>query len=70
LRAKYAQMGHGAEERSPPSPSREASAEQRGAQTASAPLMLLVTGLFAGSALISLSLLWFAVRGIQWLLHG
>jgi hypothetical protein len=32
--------------------------------------MLLVAGLFAGSALISLSLLWFAVRGVQWLLHG
>jgi hypothetical protein len=32
--------------------------------------MLLVAGLFAGSALISLSLLWFAVRGAQWLLHG
>lgn len=69
MRVKYAPMDHGAEERSP-SLSREPSAEQRGAQTASAPLMLLVVGLFAGSALISLSLMWFAVRGIQWLLHG
>ena len=69
LRAKYAQVDNGTEERSP-LPLREASAEQRGAQTASGPLMLLVAGLFAGSALISLSVLWFAVRGIQWLLHG
>lgn len=44
--------------------------EQRGAEPASAPLMLLVAGLFTGSALISLSALWFAFRGIQWLLHG
>lgn len=57
------------EERSP-SLSREPSAKQRAAQTASGPLMLLVAGLFAGSALISLTLLWLAVRGIQWLLHG
>jgi hypothetical protein len=59
----------GAEERSP-SLLREPSANQRGAQTASGALMLLVAGLFGGSALISLTLLWFAVRGIQWLLHG
>ena len=69
MKAKYAQVDHGVEERSS-SLSREPSAKQRGAQTASAPLMLLVAGLFAGSALISLSLLWFAVRGVQWLLHG
>ena len=62
-------MDDGAEERSR-SLLREPSAKQRGAQTASGPLMLLVAGLFSGSALISLTLLWFAVRGIQWLLHG
>ena len=62
-------MGHGANER-PAGLSRQAPAEQAGAQTASTALMLLVAGLFAGSALISLSLLWFALKGIQWLLYG
>jgi hypothetical protein len=32
--------------------------------------MALVVGLLAGSALISLTLLWLAIRGIQWLLLG
>ena len=34
------------------------------------PQMLLVAGLFAGSTLISLTVLWFVVRAIQWLLSG
>jgi hypothetical protein len=32
--------------------------------------MFLVAALFAGSALISLTVLWFAIRGVQWLVHG
>jgi hypothetical protein len=62
-------MGLGANERST-ALSRQAPAQQTGAQPASTALMLLVAGLFAGSALISLSLLWFAIKGIQWLLYG
>ena len=39
-------------------------------QSGPGPLMLLVAGLFAGSTLISLTVLWFVVRAIQWLLSG
>jgi hypothetical protein len=46
------------------------SAAPSGAQSGSGVLMVLVAGLFAGSALVSLTLLWFVIRGIQWLLHG
>jgi hypothetical protein len=35
-----------------------------------ASLMLLVAGLFAGSTLVSLTVLWLAFRGIRWLLGG
>jgi hypothetical protein len=48
----------------------ETSAAPRGAQSGSGVLMVLVAGLFAGSALISLTLLWFAIGRIEWLLHG
>ena len=47
---------------------RQAVAEQPGSQSGSGSLMFLVAALFAGSALISLTVLWFAIRGIQWLL--
>ena len=32
--------------------------------------MVLVVASLAGSALVSLSVLWFAIRGVQWLLYG
>ena len=49
----------------------EPSAERGDAQSGAAPLMFLVAALFIGSALISLTLLWFAFRGIGGLLlHG
>jgi hypothetical protein len=46
----------------------EPSAARADAPSAPGPLMLLVAALFAGSALTSLTLLWFAFRGIGWLL--
>ena len=50
---------------------RQAFAEQVGDQGGAAPLMFVVAALLAGSALISLTLLWLAIRGMQWLLlHG
>ena len=33
-------------------------------------MMVIVAGLFVGSALISLTLLWLAVRAIRWLFSG
>ena len=36
----------------------------------SALMMVIVAGLFVGSALISLTLLWLAVRAIRWLFSG
>ena len=68
LTAKHVQVDHGAQGTS--SARHEASAKQGGAQGGSGLLMFLVAALFAGSALISLTVLWFAIRGIQWLLHG
>jgi hypothetical protein len=50
---------------------RQALAEQVGDQSGAGSLLFLVAALLAGSALISLTLLWFAIRGFQWLLlHG
>jgi hypothetical protein len=46
----------------------EVPAERTGAQPGSGALMVLVAGLFTGSALISVSLLWFAIKTIRWLL--
>jgi hypothetical protein len=60
-------MGDGAEELA--SSARDAApAAQTRATGESALLMFLVAGLFAGSALISLTLLWLAVRAMRWLL--
>ena len=69
VRAKHARVEHGALETGS-LPRHETSAEQGATQSASGILMALVVGLFAGSALISLTLLWLAIRGIQWLLQG
>jgi hypothetical protein len=46
----------------------EAPAAQRRPPGGSALLMVLVAGLFVGSALISVTLLWLAVRAVRWLL--
>ena len=60
-------MDSGAEELA--SSTRDAApAAQTRAAGGSALLMFLVAGLFAGSALISLALLWLAVRAMRWLL--
>ena len=69
MRAKHARVEHGALETGS-LPRHETSAEQGATQSASGILMALVVGLFAGSALISLTLLWLTIRGIQWLLQG
>ena len=56
-------------DQSPANPvAHEPSAARADAPSAPGPLMLLVAALFAGSALTSLTLLWFAFRGIGWLL--
>jgi hypothetical protein len=44
-----------------------APAQRRAAQPGSGALMLLVAALFTGSALISVGLLWFAIKAIRWL---
>ena len=67
LSAKHVQVDRGAEERAPLGLG-EAAVQRPAPQGGPAPLMLLVAGLFAGSALISLTVLWFAVSGIRWLL--
>jgi hypothetical protein len=46
----------------------EGPAAQRRTPAGSALLMVLVAGLFVGSALISVTLLWLAARAIRWLL--
>ena len=59
-------MDSGAEELA--SPTRDAApAAQTRATGGSALLMFLVAGLFASSALISLTLLWLAARAMRWL---
>ena len=59
-------MDSGAEEMA--SSARDAApAAQARAAGGSALLMFLVAGLFAGSALISLTLLWSAARAMRWL---
>jgi hypothetical protein len=69
LGAKHAQFESGAGELA--SSTREAApATQTRTPGASAFLIFLVAGLFAASALISLTLLWLAVRTIRWLLGG
>jgi hypothetical protein len=69
LTAKHAQVDRGAEERFSLGRG-EAPAPRPDPQGGPASLMLLVAGLFAGSTLISLTLLWFAIRGIRWLFSG
>lgn len=69
MRARGAQVNHRGEATGP-GERQEDSPHHAGEQSGSGPLMLLVAGLFAGSALISLTLLWFAIRSIQWLLHN
>ena len=67
MRANHVQVDGGAEQRA--SFGRDkAPAERTGAQPGSGALMVLVVGLFTGSALISLSLLWVAIKAIRWLL--
>lgn len=68
LRANHAQLDHGAQGRAPAVP-RERPAEQRRRSIGSATLMFLVAASFISSALISLTVLWFAISGILWLLH-
>jgi hypothetical protein len=69
LKAKHVQMDRGAEERAPVGLV-GAPVQRPAPQGGPASLMLLVAGLFAGSTLVSLTVLWFAVRGIRWLLGG
>lgn len=70
LTANHAQVDRGTE-RTAPSARHDPAAQAARAQGASGPLMFLVAALFAGSALLSLTLLWFAARGLRWLLlHG
>lgn len=68
LRTNHVQAGDGAEERGR-SVEAQASGEQASdTQAASGLLMCLAVVMFVASPVISLSLLWFAIRGIQWLL--
>jgi hypothetical protein len=67
LGAKHAQVDRGTDELAS-SVRDEAPAAQRRTRGGSALLMVLVAGLFVGSALISVTLLWLAVRAIRWLL--
>jgi hypothetical protein len=67
LGAKHAQVDRATDELAS-SVRDEAPAAQRRTRGGSALLMVLVNGLFVGSALISVTLLWLAVRGIRWLL--
>lgn len=69
MSAKHVQVDRGAEQRVPFRLG-EAPVQRPAPPGGPAPLMLLVAGLFAGSALISLTVLWFAVRAIRWLLGG
>lgn len=68
MRAKYAEAGNAAEERDR-SDRAEAPVEQPSATQAGSGLLMCLTAVsLAASVLISLTLLWFAFRGIQWLL--
>jgi hypothetical protein len=66
LAAKDAQVDRGADELA--SVRDAAPAAQTRTPGGSALLMVLVAGLFLGSALISVTLLWLAVRALRWLL--
>ena len=69
MTAKHVRVDRGVEERPPLGWARRlCSGLNR--RAGAGPLMLLVAGLFAGSTLISLTVLWFVVRAIQWLLSG
>ena len=57
----------GASRSDPPSAGDAAPAAQTRTPGASALMMVMVAGLFVGSALISLTLLWLAVRALRWL---
>lgn len=68
LRAKYAQAGNAAKS-THRSDRAEAPVEQSPAAQAGSRLLMCLTAVsVAASVLISLTLLWFALRGIQWLL--
>ena len=69
MTAKHVRVDRGAEKRAPLGLA-EAPVQRAAPHAGPAPLMLLVAGLFAGSTAISLIVLWFAVRAIQWLLSG
>jgi hypothetical protein len=69
LGAKQAQVDSSVEERA--CAARDAApAAQTRTPGGSALVVGVVAGLFVGSALISLTLLWLAVRTVRWLLSG
>jgi hypothetical protein len=68
LRTNHVQADDGAEERVRSVEAQTSSEQASDTQAASGLLMCLAAGLFVASAVISLTLLWFATRGIQWLL--
>ena len=68
LRANYAQAGNAAEERDRSDRAETAIAQPPASRVRLGLLMCLTAVSLATSALVSLTLLWFAFRGIQWLL--
>jgi hypothetical protein len=66
LAAKHAQVDRGADELAPVRDA--APAAQTRTPGGSALLIVLVAGLFLGSALISVTVLWLALRATRWLL--
>lgn len=68
LRANHTQADHGADGRFRSERAEAPVEQQPGTQAGSGLFMCLAAVLLAASALTSLTLLWFAIRGIQWLL--